>query len=916
MNALGIVLAWTAVQVTLFCLAGTGVYLVTRRHASGASVLCGILIITVGIAAFAFSPWPRWWTADLRPVAQRSAPIPAAMPVAETPSSAQPVAADATDKPAPQLRGSVVPERMRFLLFGLWNRVRKELADPSPTEKIDARWRWPAWLAAVMLSGMGIGLARVVLGITALTKLLRETRPVDDPELLRLIEQLRGTLGCRRPIEVREMTCSGGGSPAVVGWRRPNILLPAEWRSWSEEARRGILAHETAHVAQGDFLMWLAAQAGVVVHFYNPLVHWLASRLRLEQELAADACGAALASGAKAYANLLAHLALEQDEFRPLWAGRPFFPTRGTLMRRIEMLHNQPIGGRRSPSRIWRTILLTTLASLGFAVSGLRGPLREAQADEASTANDSEKAESQTTDRALLPSFDDSYLPADTIAVLSVKPLKVANSTVVIEPCLLSFPQAFNLGFSTAANGVDEVKFVVFSPAQSETSSSKTQEPAVVGIFRMHKPYERNKMRVRLFGEAPDGVNETTCHGYPCFQATSDVSGLFVNYLLVDDRTLVIVRDRDVPRLLTAGAESHPSWYGEWQKVADRSLAVGFDSAAMDELDEPKDSAEEVFFSALKKTSHFFGGIDSTTEGLLLNGTAFCKSSEAAIEVSQAAKAALALARMALPHSIVPTELPEEYKTIDIVGTLTESLGGLSLEVNATRVELQGKVDAAFAAQFAEATKALMTRQTEEYKAREPADEQAHVVKLGKLAEAFNAYHADHGHYPPAAVLGPDGKTLHSWRVELLPFLGEQKLFDEYKLDETWDSEHNKTLVAKIPSIYSTSVWTQKGDSDYFVITGKGTLFDADEPGRRESVADAPGETILVIQSNQHIPWTKPIDIETTADHNAVRPFRGHGKGLYAAFADGTVKFVTKETDAASVRAMFTKAGGDEVKLR
>lgn len=44
-------------------------------------------------------------------------------------------------------------------------------------------------------------------------------------------------------------------------------------------------------------------------------------------------------------------------------------------------------------------------------------------------------------------------------------------------------------------------------------------------------------------------------------------------------------------------------------------------------------------------------------------------------------------------------------------------------------------------------------------------------------------------------------------------------------------------------------------------------------------------------------------------------PFR-RGKGFYAAFADGTVKFVTKETDAASVRAMFTKAGGEEVKLR
>lgn len=916
MNALGIAIAWTALQVTLFCLAGIGVYLVARRRASGASALCGTLIVTVGIALVSVSPWPRWWTVDLRPVARGQESVLLASPRAADTLAARPVGTNRADQAEQQITTFPVPQGLLKNLSRMWRQVRDEMADSSPAEQIDDRWRWPAWLAAVILSGMGIGTARVLLGMLGLAKLLRETRPVNDPALLCLIEQLRSRLHCRRPIEVREMKRSGGGSPAVVGWRRPIILLPVDWRSWSEEARRGILAHETAHVAHGDFLMWLAAQAGVVVHFYNPLVHWLAGRLRLEQEIAADACGAALAGGAKAYANLLAQLALAQDEFRPLWAGRPFFATRGTLMRRIEMLRNRRVVMDQPASRLWPTALVALLVLTGLGISGLRGPATAARADEHPSVEDPAESAPTATDDRRLPAFDDDYLPADTIAVLSVKPLHVANSTVVIGPVLLSFPGVFSLGWATADNGVDEFKAVMFSTARSETSSSKTEEPAVVGIYRMRKPYERDKMRVRLFGEAPDGVTETTCHGCPCFQATSNVSGQLVNYLLVDDRTLVGMRERDVTRVLAADPKCHPNWYGEWQKVAGSPLAFGFDSAAMDALDEPKDSAEEVFFSVLKNTSHFFGRIDSTTEGLMVSGKATCKSSEAAVEASQAAKAALALARMVVPQSIVPTDLPKEYETIDIVGPLTESLGSLSVDVKETRIELAGMVDAAFAAQFAEATKAFINRQTEEYKAREPADNEAHIAKLGRLAEAFKAYHADHGHYPPAAAVGPDGKTLHSWRVELLPYLGEQKLFDEYKLDEPWDGEHNKPLVQKIPSIYSTSVWTQKGDSDYFVVTGKGTLFDADEPGRRETVADAPGETMLVLQSNQHVPWTKPVDIETTADHNAVRPFRGHGKGFYAAFADGTVKFVSKETDAASVRAMFTKAGGDEVKLR
>ena len=73
MNALGIALLWTALQVSLFCLAGTAAYLASRRihRAWAASLLCGVLLIAAGIAAFSFSPWPRWWTLpDVRPARQ------------------------------------------------------------------------------------------------------------------------------------------------------------------------------------------------------------------------------------------------------------------------------------------------------------------------------------------------------------------------------------------------------------------------------------------------------------------------------------------------------------------------------------------------------------------------------------------------------------------------------------------------------------------------------------------------------------------------------------------------------------------------------------------------------------------------------------------------------------------------------
>jgi beta-lactamase regulating signal transducer with metallopeptidase domain len=131
----------------------------------------------------------------------------------------------------------------------------------------------------------------------------RRTQPVGDEALNALLESLHLRLGCLRPVELRES--AEIAAPATVGWRRRLILLPPQWREWSEAERQAVLAHEVAHIVRGDFVAWFVAQLGVVLHFYNPLVHWLARRLRIEQELAADALGAMAAGGSGTYLSKL-----------------------------------------------------------------------------------------------------------------------------------------------------------------------------------------------------------------------------------------------------------------------------------------------------------------------------------------------------------------------------------------------------------------------------------------------------------------------------------------------------------------------------------------------------------------------------------------------------------------------------------
>src|SRR5262249_15293917 len=146
-------------------------------------------------------------------------------------------------------------------------------------------------------------------------------------------------LGCRRPVAIRES--DEVTVPATAGWLRPLVLLPLDWRSWRESDLRAVLAHEVAHVSRSDYLAVVRARLGVALHFYHPLVRWLAGRLRLEQELAADALGARCAGGHGPYLRALARLALRQDG-QPTGSGRVFLSAGGTLERRIQMLRMKP----------------------------------------------------------------------------------------------------------------------------------------------------------------------------------------------------------------------------------------------------------------------------------------------------------------------------------------------------------------------------------------------------------------------------------------------------------------------------------------------------------------------------------------------------------------------------------------------
>jgi hypothetical protein len=172
----------------------------------------------------------------------------------------------------------------------------------------------------------------------------------------------------------------------------------------------------------------------------------------------------------------------------------------------------------------------------------------------------------------------------------------------------------------------------------------------------------------------------------------------------------------------------------------------------------------------------------------------------------------------------------------------------------------------------------------------------------------------------PAVGGGAEQGDQLSWRVHMLPFLEEQALYDQFHLDEPWDSEHNRSLIAKMPGVFGDpNMRTEAGETLYLAVTGPGTAFgDGTTPTTIRDISDGLSNTIMLVEANpdQAVIWTKPDDWQFDPDD----PRRGLGEsrpgGFLAALCDGAMQFIGDDVDPDVVRAMMTRDGGEQINFR
>jgi hypothetical protein len=186
---------------------------------------------------------------------------------------------------------------------------------------------------------------------------------------------------------------------------------------------------------------------------------------------------------------------------------------------------------------------------------------------------------------------------------------------------------------------------------------------------------------------------------------------------------------------------------------------------------------------------------------------------------------------------------------------------------------------------------------------------------LKRIVLAMHMYHDTFGRLPSAAIRDKEGKPLLSWRVAILPFLEEDGLYRQFKLDEPWDSPHNKKLLGLMPRVYAPDHIPAKAPNTTFwqVFAGKGSVFENPKGIALGTIGDGMSNTIMIIEAAQSVPWTKPEDLPFDPDKPLPRVGAEFPNGFLVAFCDGSVHLLSKAIDPKVLRALITCNGGEVV---
>ncbi|MEN6497446.1 MAG: carboxypeptidase regulatory-like domain-containing protein, partial [Thermoguttaceae bacterium] len=214
----------------------------------------------------------------------------------------------------------------------------------------------------VYLAGVGLLMVRLLVGTLQASRLVRRASQAD------LACSAAGLPPRTRIVESAELRV-----PVTIGYWRPVVVLPADWRTWSEPSLAMVLAHEGEHVRRRDTWVTLLAAFNVAVYWFHPVAWILRRRLLDLAEQACDDAVIQVTGSRNEYAQSLLDMAgrftTTSGRLRPFGVA---MARKASVVKRIEAIIDNDRPLSRKIGAVGALLLLCLMAPLVFLAAGLR----------------------------------------------------------------------------------------------------------------------------------------------------------------------------------------------------------------------------------------------------------------------------------------------------------------------------------------------------------------------------------------------------------------------------------------------------------------------------------------------------------------------------------------------------------------
>ena len=375
----------------------------------------------------------------------------------------------------------------------------------------------------------------------------------------------------------------------------------------------------------------------------------------------------------------------------------------------------------------------------------------------------------------------------------------------------------------------------------------------------------------------------------------------FGNFVLAfpDDKTLIAAPSDLLPKILK---NTKPSGsFGEQiaKGLADNDLAIAVDFTNLKAYKEKLVAQIPMVGNLVNGITYIQAAADvSGTEDFIHDITAITETEVIASQIAAMAQGVIQMQKGQLMIMSNQQGVPQELFT-----NLLELYEGVSIEADGKAVHYRMKKPDDMDA-FIEGLKPAFEEMSEEIlRSRDRARAAQRKNSMKQIGLAFHNYHDVYRSFPRFnGNANPDkdeAKIGLSWRVHLLPFLDHADLYEEFALDEPWDSDTNKPLIEQMPDVFKVKGIDKPGHTSIHVFIGENTMFgDGSEAPAIQQILDGTSNTFLAVEAGTDTAdiWTKPGGLKFTGE--ASMELVGNvNEQFLVLMSDGFVRYVRKDID-------------------